>query len=71
MKIFGKAQIGAVCFVLTAGLVAGCGVRGTLEYPPEAKAAQQTNASAASGQGKAAGAAPKPHKGFILDKLLQ
>ncbi|HUS95166.1 MAG TPA: lipoprotein [Hyphomicrobiaceae bacterium] len=53
-----------------AALLAGCGVRGSLELPPDAAAQQQT-ADAKSGQGKPAGAAPKPHKGFILDGLLR
>lgn len=60
--------IGAVCVVVSGVLVSACGVRGSLEYPPEA--VQQSGATADSGQGKPAGAAPKPHKGFILDKLL-
>jgi len=58
----------AVCLTLTM-LLAGCGVRGSLEYPQNAQSTQ--NASATSGQGKPEGAAPKPHKGFILDRLLQ
>ncbi len=55
----------------TALLLAGCGVKGPLETPPEAKAQGQTSATADSGQGKAEAAAPKPHKGFILDGLLR
>jgi len=47
----------------------GCGVRGSLETPPEAKS--EATAEANSGQGKPEGAAPKPHKGFILDGLLR
>jgi predicted small lipoprotein YifL len=49
--------------------LAGCGLKGPLEFPPEAKS--QNSASAESGQGKPADAAPKPHKGFILDGLLR
>ncbi len=49
--------------------LAGCGVRGGLEAPPEAKA--QTTADAQSGEGKPEGAAPKPHKPFILDGLVR
>jgi predicted small lipoprotein YifL len=56
--------------LLTAPL-AGCGVRGSLDLPPEAKAAQSQTAQAESGQGKPEGAAPKPHKGFILDGLIR
>ncbi len=59
-------------FLTVAGLaflLAGCGVRGGLESPPEAKA--QSTADAQSGEGKAEGAAPKPHKPFVLDGLLR
>lgn len=56
------------CSLLALGL-AGCGVRGSLELPPAAEQAQ--TAQAESGQGKPAGAAPKPHKPFILDRLLR
>jgi predicted small lipoprotein YifL len=50
-------------------LLGGCGVRGSLETPPEAK--NDPTADAQSGQGKAEGATGKPHKGFILDGLLR
>lgn len=59
-------------FVVGSALVlalAGCGVKGSLETPPEAKA--DTTAEAQSGQGKPEGAAAKPHKGFVLDGLLR
>lgn len=55
---------------LAIGLAA-CGVRGSLKLPDEAKAKQKQTAAADSGQGKAAGKAPKPHKPFILDGLLR
>ena len=55
-------------FALSAG---GCGVRGSLDLPPGAKAKQKQTAAADSGQGKPAGKAPKPHKPFILDGLLR
>jgi predicted small lipoprotein YifL len=57
--------------LLLASLLAGCGVKGPLETPTEAKGAQQATAQADSGQGKAEGAAPKPHKPFILDGLIR
>ena len=63
-------RLGMCCTVLALGL-AGCGVRGSLELPPEAKAEQTQTAQAESGQGKPAGAAPKPHKPFLLDGLLR
>jgi predicted small lipoprotein YifL len=61
----------SVAIAASALLMAGCGVKGPLELPPEAKAQASTTASADSGQGKSEAAAPKPHKGFILDGLLR
>lgn len=56
--------------VLAAALaVAGCGVRGSLEAPPNPQA--DSAAQADSGQGKPEGAAPKPHRDFVLDGLLR
>ena len=55
--------------LLLAG-ASGCGTRGNLETPAEAKAASNT-ATADSGQGKPEGAALKPHKPFVLDGLLR
>lgn len=49
--------------------MAGCGVRGSLEAPPNP--VTDTTAKAESGQGKPAGAAPKPHREFVLDGLLR
>ncbi len=63
-KVLGVAAAAAM-------LVAGCGLKGPLESPPDAKAQNQATASADSGQGKSEEAAPKPHKGFILDGLLR
>jgi predicted small lipoprotein YifL len=61
-----------VAALAVAGLaLAGCGVRGALDLPADAKAQQQTSATADSGQGKVEGSAPKPHKDFILDGLLR
>ena len=55
-----------------ASLLAACGVRGALDKPSASGAAPaDQTAQADSGQGKNAGEAPKPHKGFILDKLLE
>jgi predicted small lipoprotein YifL len=60
----------AAALALT-GTLGACGIKGPLESPPESKAAEQATAGADSGQGKAEGAAPKPHKPFILDGLLR
>lgn len=54
---------------LMAALLAGCGVRNSLESPAEAKA--DKTATADSGQGKPEGAALKPHKPFVLDGLIR
>jgi len=61
----------AAALVAVALALSACGVRGNLELPPDAKAQQAATATSESGQGKAEGAAPKPHKGFILDGLLR
>jgi predicted small lipoprotein YifL len=57
--------------LLLSSMLGACGVKGPLETPIEAKGPQQATAQADSGQGKAEGAAPKPHKPFILDGLLR
>lgn len=57
--------------VVAAALALGaCGVRGNLETPPDGRAPQAT-ATADSGQGKPEDAAPKPHRGFLLDWLIR
>jgi predicted small lipoprotein YifL len=58
-----------IIVVVCAFGVSGCGVRGSLEAPPEAKA--DKTATAESGQGKPEGATGKPHKDFILDGLIR
>ena len=55
--------------LIAGALLAGCGVRGNLDTP-KADGTPAT-ATADSGQGKPEGAAPRPHKGFILDGLLR
>ncbi len=69
--MMGSVIRNSLALALLAGLLAGCGVRGSLELPPDAQAEAQRTASAESGQGKPEGAAPKPHKDFILDGLLR
>ncbi len=62
----------ALIIASVALAMAGCGVRGALEKPSASGAtAPNASADADSGQGKKAGDAPKPHQGFILDKLLE
>jgi predicted small lipoprotein YifL len=67
----GRVKIAAGLALAATLALSACGVRGNLDLPPDAKAQQAATASADSGQGKAEGAAPKPHKGFILDGLLR
>lgn len=61
--------------VVVAGLlalaVAGCGVRGSLEAPAEAKAEGKASSAEAADAGPNSAAAPKPHRGFILDGLVR
>jgi predicted small lipoprotein YifL len=56
--------VAALAFALS-----GCGLKGSLESPPEAKA--EATADAQSGEGKSENAAPKPHKPFVLDGLIR
>lgn len=66
-----SASLRVALLVAAAALcLAGCGYRGPVQID-KADAAQQTTATAESGQGKPEGTAPKPHKGFVLDGLLR
>lgn len=52
--------------------LAGCGVRGSLDLPPEAKAQREADKRAADAAKKSGTpAAPRPHEPFILDGLLR
>ncbi|MGL4395525.1 MAG: LPS translocon maturation chaperone LptM [Hyphomicrobium sp.] len=53
-----------------AGL-GGCGVRGPLDPPPEAVASGTAKSAEAGAAGENSAAEPKPHEGFILDRLLR
>lgn len=60
--------------VMLAGLafgLAACGVRGSLDAPPSAKAAGTARSAEASGTQPDSAAPRKPHEGFILDGLIQ
>jgi len=62
----------AVILVALAALaLAGCGVRGALDTPMEAKADGTAQSAAAADAGSTSAAPPKPHRGFILDGLLR
>ena len=63
-----KALLAAAVLSLA---VAGCGIRGSLDAPAEAKADGTANSAEAGAVGANSAAAPKPHRGFILDPLLR
>ena len=52
-------------------LLAGCGVRGSLEAPAEAKAEGTATSPEAADAGGNSTAGPKAHRGFILDGLIR
>ena len=64
-------RAGVLTALLLAGSVAGCGVRGALEAPPEAKVAGEATSPDATDAGGNSAAKPKPHKPFVLDGLLR
>lgn len=76
-KRMAQAPVIARCFVI-AGLCLGlgaalgaCGVRGSLDPPPQAEAAGTAKSAEASGTQEGSAAPRKPHEGFILDPLLR
>jgi predicted small lipoprotein YifL len=50
---------------------AGCGVKGPLEAPPEAKVAGDAKSPEARDPGSNSDAPKKAHEGFVLDPLLR
>ena len=52
-------------------LAAGCGVRGNLEAPKEAKDQGQATSPEAADNGSNSSAPPKKHREFVLDPLLR
>lgn len=63
---FALALVGAVGLGFT-----GCGVKGPLEPPPQAKVAGDAKSPDARDPGENSEAPKKPHEGFILDPLLR
>jgi predicted small lipoprotein YifL len=60
--------------LVIAGLCLGlgaCGVRGSLDPPPSAKAAGTAKSAQAAGTQPDSAAPPKEHEGLILDPLLR
>jgi predicted small lipoprotein YifL len=61
---------GLLAATLCLGLAA-CGVRGSLDAPPKAKATGTAKSAEASGTQPGSAAPPKPHEDFLLDPLLR
>ncbi|HVX36834.1 MAG TPA: lipoprotein [Hyphomicrobium sp.] len=66
-----KSLVAVALFCAVGFSVAGCGVKGPLEPPPEAKVAGDAKSPAAHDPGSNSDAPQKPHEGFILDPLLR
>ena len=64
-----RSNLKTALLMLASLALAGCGVKGSLENPPDAR--PEPTADAKSGQGKAEGEGGKPHKEFVLDGLLR
>jgi predicted small lipoprotein YifL len=57
--------------MVAAGGLSGCGVRGPLDPPAQAKAEGETRSAEAAAAGENSSAPPKPHEPFVLDGLLR
>ncbi len=68
MLRFGKLGVVAVVMVLP---LAGCGIKGSLDAPPGAKAAGTATSPTAKGTAKDSAAPKKAHRPFILDGMLR
>lgn len=60
-----------IVMVLGAMLLGGCGLRGSLDAPEEAKAVGEGQSAQAGAAGTNSAAPPKPHRPFLLDGLLR
>lgn len=65
-----KPLVLVLALAVVAG-IAGCGVRGPLEPPPQAAAEGAVKSAEAGAAGENSAAKPKPHEDFILDPLLR
>ncbi|HRY07712.1 MAG TPA: lipoprotein [Hyphomicrobiaceae bacterium] len=61
----------AVVIALLPLLLAGCGVRGSLDAPESAKQKGTATSPDAADNGPNSAAPPKPHRDFLLDPLLR
>ncbi len=67
-----KKSLIAMALICAVGLgFAGCGVKGPLEAPEEAKAAGDAKSAEAADPGPHSEAPQKPHDSFLLDPLLR
>jgi predicted small lipoprotein YifL len=66
-----NAIIALAAALALAAVLGGCGVKGALEAPPEAKASGTATSPEAADPGKDSVVQAKPHKPFILDGLLR
>ncbi len=61
----------AVVIALLPVLLVGCGTRGSLEAPHEAKQKGTATSADAADAGTNSSAPPKPHRDFLLDPLVR
>lgn len=61
----------AIVVALLPLLLAGCGVRGSLDAPESAKKKGTATSPEAADSGQNSAAPPKPHRDFLLDPLLR
>ena len=71
VKSIGKGAVAGLALAAICLALGACGVRGSLEPPPSAKASGTAKSAAASGTQPDSAAPPKPHESFILDPLLR
>lgn len=67
------SSVKTIAFLVVALAVplAGCGVRGSLDAPPEAKATGTVVSPDAKGTAEASAGPKKEHRPFVLDGLLR
>ncbi len=65
-----KSVVAAAVLLALSGL-AGCGVKGPLEPPTQAKVEGEAKSAEAAAAGENSSAKPKPHEPFVLDGLLR
>jgi predicted small lipoprotein YifL len=71
VKSMVKGTVAALALASACLALGACGVRGSLEPPPSAKAAGTAKSANSAGTQPDSAAPPKPHESFILDPLLR